>query len=551
MDVQSLTFLFVGFTFGLYSWIAYRSKASSTHDFYVAGGQVSPMMNGMATAADMISAAGFISLPGIIAFAGFDSGVYLMGPPGGFFLLGILIAPYLRRFGKYTVPDFVGDRYYSNTARSIAVICAVAISLTYLAGQMRGVGLVFSRFLEVSIDMGVIIGGSIVLVYAVWGGMKGITYTQVAQYVILAIAFLTPIIFLSIMLTNNPIPIFGFGDTMAGQDVYLLDKLNGLSEELGFSAFTMREKSTLDLACIGGTLMLGTAGMPHILIRFFTVPKASAARMSVAWTLLFVSIILLTTPAAGAFARTYFLESLRDIPYENVPSWFKTWESIGLITFQDLNGNGTIQYLAGAQNELTFDKDIMFLAVPEMTQLPNWVIALVAAGGLAAALSTAAGLILVISTAISHDLVKRQLAPNLSDTQELRLARLCAVFAIGIGIYFGINPPSFVMETVALAFSIATASFFPIIVLGIFSKRINKEAAITGMITGFVFSVSYIVYYQFLGGKEHGYWMGISSQGIGMVGMILNFGIMLIVNRFFPPPPQEIQDLVEQIRYPS
>ena len=442
MDVKTLTFIFVGATFAVYAIIAYLSKASTTSEFYVAGKGVSPFANGLATAADFMSAATFISMPGIVAFLGLDGAIYLLGPPGGFVLLGILIAPYLRKFGKFTIPDFIGDRYYSNVARSVAIICALFVSLTYLAGQMRGVGVVFSRFLEVSIELGVVIGAGIVLVYAVWGGMKGITYTQVAQYCILAFAFLVPIIFLSIMLTDNPIPSFGMGSRVAdGSGVYLLDKLNGLNEELGFTAFTAGNKPLIDLFCIAATLMLGTAGMPHIIIRFFTVPRVSDARRSAAWTVLFMAIVFLATPAAGAFARTIFIESIQNLPYTEVPNWFRTWEGIGLITFTDLNGDGLIQYVAGAANEIRIDNDIMFLASPEMARMPNWVIAMVAAGGLAAALSTAAGLLLVISTAISHDLLKRVLIPSLTDKQELGIARLCALFAVGTGIYFGINPP--------------------------------------------------------------------------------------------------------------
>ncbi len=551
MDVTTLTFLFVGGTFALYAVIAYLSKADSTSEFYVAGGDVSPIANGMATAADFMSAAMFISVPGIVAVLGYDAAVYLIGPPGGFLLLGILIAPYLRKFGKFTIPDFIGDRYYSNLARSVAIVCALFVSLTYLSGQMRGVGVVFSRFLEVSIETGVLIGAGIVLIYSVWGGMKGITYTQVAQYCILTFAFLVPIIFLSILLTNNPIPMFGMGGKMADGSMYLLDRLNGLNQELGFSAFTSGNKPTIDLFCIGATLMLGTAGMPHIIIRYFTVPKVSDARKSVAWTVFFMAIVLLAAPAVSTFSRTYLIETLNNIPYADVPGWFKTWEGIGLISFNDLNGDGLIQYVAGAANELRVDNDIIFLASPEMARLPNWVIALVAAGGLAAALSTAAGLLLVISTAISHDFLKRELIPDLSEKQELLAARICSLFAIGVGIYFGINPPSFVIETVALAFSIAASTFFPAIVLGIFSKKVNKQGAVAGMIVGLLFSVGYIVYFQFLGGKENGYWMDISPQGIGVVGLLLNLFVTFTIGRFFPEPPEEIQEMVENIRYPK
>ncbi len=551
MDVKTLTFIFVGTTFAIYAIIAYLSKASSTSEFYVAGKGVPPLVNGMATAADFMSAATFISVPGIVAILGYDAAVYLIGPPGGFVLLGILIAPYLRKFGKFTIPDFIGDRYYSNTARSIAIICALCVSLTYLSGQMRGVGVVFSRFLEVSIELGVLIGAGIVLIYAVWGGMKGITYTQVAQYCILAFAFLVPIIFMSILVTNNAIPFFGLGDKIAGDSIYLLDKLDDLNRELGFSAFTSGNKPTIDLFCIGATLMLGTAGMPHIIIRYFTVPKVSDARKSVAWTVFFMAIVLLATPAVSAFSRTYIIETLNGIAYADVPTWFKTWENIGLIAFNDINGDGLIQYIAGSANELTIDNDIVFLASPEMAQLPNWVIAMVAAGGLAAALSTAAGLLLVISTAISHDFLKRSIMPTLSEKKELLAARVCILFAILVGIYFGINPPGFVIETVALAFSIAASTFFPAIVLGIFRKKTNMQGAVAGMVVGLLFSVGYIVYFQFLGGNEHGYWMDISPQGIGLVGLLLNLLVTFIVGRFFPPAPASIQEMVESIRFPK
>ncbi len=551
MDVQTLTLIFVTASFTLYALIAYWSKARSTRDFYVAGGDVSPLANGMATAADWMSAATFISLPGIVSFMGYDGAVYLLGGSGGFVLLALLIAPYLRKFGKYTIPAFIGDRYYSNTARTIAVICAIFISFTYLAGQMRGVGVVFSRFLEMSIDTGVYIGAGIVFLYAVWGGMKGITYTQVAQYCVLIFAFLVPTIFLSILLTNNPIPFLGLGDTVAGGSVHFMDRLNGLETELGFREFTAQRSSTLNLTAMALTLMIGTAGMPHVIIRFFTVPKVSDARKSVGYALFFITILFLCIPAVGAFARTYFLEAINNQHYANVPQWFSTWEGIGLITFNDLNGDGIIQYLAGEGNELTIDRDILFLASPEIAQLPPWVIALVAAGGLAAALSTAAGLLLVISTAISHDLLKQQFAPQLSEQQELLAARVCSALAVGVGIYFGIHPPGFVMETIALAFGIAASALFPAIFLGVFDKKMNKEGAIAGMLTGLVFSVSYIVYFRFLGGDPDDYLLGISAQGIGLPGMILSFVVMLVVSRFYAPAPSDIQELVEDMRYPE
>lgn len=551
MDVQTLTILFVGATFMLYAYIAYKSKAGSTHDFYVAGGGVSPLANGMATAADWMSAATFISLPGIVSFMGYDGAVYLLGGSGGFVLLALLISPYLRKFGKFTIPDFIGDRYYSNVARTIAVICAIFISFTYLAGQMRGVGVVFSRFLEMSIDTGVYVGAAIVFVYAVWGGMKGITYTQVAQYCVLIFAFLVPAIFLSFLLTKNPIPFLGLGDTVADGSMHFIDKLNGLDKELGFGEFTQQRNSTINLVAMALTMMIGTAGMPHVIIRFFTVPKVSDARKSVGYALLFITVLFLCIPAVGAFARTYFLEAINHHAYTDMPQWFKTWEAIGLITFNDINGDGVVQYMAGAANELSIDKDILFLASPEIANLPDWVIALVAAGGLAAALSTAAGLLLVISTSISHDLLKKQIAPNISDKQELLAARFFASFAIGVGIYFGINPPGFVMETIALAFGIAASAFFPALLFGIFSTKMNKEGVIAGMLTGLVFSLSYIIYFKFLGGNPDDYLWGITPQGVGLPGMILSSTVILVVSRFFKEAPQEIQQMVENIRYPN
>ena len=551
MDVQTLTLIFVGASFTLYAVIAYGSKARSTRDFYVAGGGVSPLANGMATAADWMSAATFISLPGIVSFMGYDGAVYLLGGSGGFVLLALLIAPYLRKFGKYTIPAFIGDRYYSNTARTLAVICATIISFTYLAGQMRGVGVVFSRFLEMSIDTGVYVGAGIVFIYAVWGGMKGITYTQVAQYCVLIFAFLVPSIFLSILLTNNPIPFLGLGDTVADGSVHFIDRLNGLEKEFGFSEFTAQHSTTLNLVAMALTLMIGTAGMPHVIIRFFTVPKVSDARKSVGYALLFITILFLCIPAVGAFARTYFLEAINHQPYANVPQWFNTWEDIGLISFNDGNGDGVIQYLADENNELAIDRDILFLASPEIANLPAWVIALVAAGGLAAALSTAAGLLLVISTANSHDLLKKQFTPNISDKQELLAARICSAFAIGVGIYFGIHPPGFVMETIALAFGIAASALFPAIFLGIFYKKMNKQGAIAGMLAGLVFSLSYIVYFRFMGGDPDDYLLGISAQGVGLPGMILSFVVTLVVAQFYEAPPAGIQEMVEDMRYPE
>ena len=551
MDVQLLTFLFVGASFLLYAIIAYRSKAESTHDFYVAGSGVSPLANGMATAADWMSAATFISMPGIVSFMGFDGAVYVVGGAGGFVLLALLISPYLRRFGKFTIPDFIGERYYSNTARTISVICILFISLAYLAGQMRGVGVVFSRFLELNIETGVYLGAAIIFVYAVWGGMKGVTYTQVAQYCVLIFAFLVPAIFLSILMTGNVVPFLGLGDHVAGESIYFIDKLDGLDEELGFGKYSSPRGNILNTTAMALTFMIGTAGMPHVIIRFFTVPTMRDARRSVGYALLFMSILFLCIPAVGAFARIYFLESINNELYTAVPNWFKTWEGIGLIKFTDLNNDGIIQYLAGDSNELVIDRDILFLASPEIANLPNWVIALVAAGGLAAALSTAAGLLLVISTAVSHDLIKMQIAPDIDDVTELRIARVFAAVAIGIGIYFGINPPGFVIETIALAFGISASALFPVLIFGIFSKKMNREGAIAGMLFGLIFSVSYIAYFRFFGGDPEHYLFGIQPQGIGLLGMIMSTMLIYIVSRFYDAAPANIQELVSRIRYPS
>lgn len=553
MSTQTLTFIFTGVTFLIYAIIAIKTRAKSTKDFYVAGGGVHPIANAMATAADWMSAATFISLPGIFSFMGYDGAVYLLGGSGGFVLLAMLIAPYLRKFGKFTLPDFIGDRYYSTPARAIALVCALFISFTYLAGQMRGIGVVFSRFLEINIDTGVIIGAGIVLIYAVIGGMKGITYTQVAQYCILIFAFMVPIIFLSIQLTNNPIPFFGLGSKMVGSETYLLERLDGLNVELGFGEFTKMKSSVINLTAMALTMMIGTAGMPHVIVRFFTVPNVKDARLSVGYALIFIVILFISIPAVGAFTRTYLIENLQGLAYTDAPSWFKTWESIGLISFNDLNGDGVIEYASNIDtNELNIDKDIMFLASPEIANLPGWVIALVAAGGLAAALSTAAGLILVISTAVSRDLYRNIIKRNseVNDKKELRLARIATVFAILIGIYFGINPPGFVMETIALSFGISAASLFPVIFMGIFSKTMNREGAIAAMITGFVFSVSYIVYFKFLGGSPDDYLFGVSPQGAGLPGMVLSFIVMFIVSKFYPKPPEDVQKNVDQIRIP-
>jgi len=554
MDLQIWTWILVGITFSLYIGIAIWSRAESTKDFYVAGGGVSPLANGLATAADWMSAASFISMAGIISFNGYDGSVYLMGWTGGYVLLALLLAPYLRKFGKFTVPDFIGDRYYSNVARTVAVFCALIVSFTYVAGQMRGVGLVFSRFLEVNINTGVIIGMIIVLFYAVLGGMKGITYTQVAQYCVLIFAFMVPAIFISIQMTGNPIPQIGFGG-QDGNGVFLLDKLDGLHRDLGFAEYTSGSKSKLDVFFITAALMVGTAGLPHVIVRFFTVKKVSDARKSAGWALLFIAILYTTAPAIAVFSRTNMIETVNNKEYKNMPSWFTTWEETGLLSFNDINNDGKIQYLADAsKNELIVDKDIMVLANPEIAGLPNWVIALVAAGGLAAALSTAAGLLLVISASVSHDLIKKMMKPDISEKGELVAARLSAVVAVCVAGYFGINPPDFVAATVALAFGLAAASFFPAIILGIFTKKMNKEGAISGMIVGVLAMLFYMLKFKFNwfgGGTKEDWWFGISPEGFGTVAMIINFTVAIVISKFTPDPPKEVQEIVVNIRIPS
>ncbi|PHQ55534.1 MAG: cation acetate symporter [Lutibacter sp.] len=554
MDLQTWTWVLVGTTFALYIGIAIWSRAGSTKEFYVAGGSVSPLANGLATAADWMSAASFISMAGIISFNGYDGSVYLMGWTGGYVLLALLLAPYLRKFGKFTVPDFIGDRYYSNVARTVAVFCALIVSFTYVAGQMRGVGLVFSRFLEVDINTGVIIGMIIVLFYAVLGGMKGITYTQVAQYCVLIFAFMVPAIFISIQMTGNPIPQLGFGGT-DDSGIFLLDKLDGLHRDLGFTEYTSGSKSKLDVFFITAALMVGTAGLPHVIVRFFTVKKVSDARKSAGWALLFIAILYTTAPAIAVFARTNMIEVVSNNEYKNLPEWFSNWETTGLISFDDKNNDGKIQYVGDPKiNELTIDKDIMVLANPEIAGLPNWVIALVAAGGLAAALSTAAGLLLVISASVSHDLIKKMIKPDISEKSELVAARLSAVVAVCVAGWFGINPPDFVAATVALAFGLAAASFFPAIILGIFSKKMNKEGAIAGMVVGIVFMLFYMLKFKFNwfgGGTKEDWWYGISPEGFGTVAMLANFVVSIVISKFTPNPPLEVQELVENIRIPN
>lgn len=561
MDVKTWTYIIVGLTFALYIGIAIWSRAGSTKEFYVAGGGVSPLANGMATAADWMSAASFISMAGIISFSGYDGSVYLMGWTGGYVLLALLLAPYLRKFGKFTVPDFIGDRYYSNTARTVAVFCALIVSFTYVAGQMRGVGLVFSRFLEISIESGVVVGMIIVFFYAVLGGMKGITYTQVAQYCVLIFAYMVPAIFISIALTGDVVPQVGFGSTLSdGSGTYLLDKLDGLNSELGFTEYTNGSKSLIDVFAITFALMVGTAGLPHVIVRFFTVPRVKDARKSAGYALLFIAILYTTAPAIAAFARTNLIETVSNKEYSNMPTWFKKWEKTGLMTFVDKNGDGKINYQKDKEaNELTVDNDIMVLANPEIAQLPNWVIALVAAGALAAALSTAAGLLLVISTSISHDLLKKQFMPNISEKGELLSARLAAAVAVLVAAYFGINPPGFVAAVVALAFGLAAASFFPAIIMGIFSKRMNMQGAVSGMIVGIALMILYMLKFKFgvfNGGKDAvdglkaGWWFGISPEGFGTIAMFANFLVAIVVSRFFAPPPADVQQLIEDIRIP-
>lgn len=559
MDIQTWTFILVGITFALYIGIAIWARAGSTSEFYVAGGGVHPVANGMATAADWMSAASFISMAGIISFIGYDGTVYLMGWTGGYVLLALCLAPYLRKFGKFTVPDFIGDRYYSRTARMVAVFCAIFISFTYVAGQMRGVGVVFARFLEVDINVGIVIGMAIVFFYAVMGGMKGITYTQVAQYCVLIFAFLVPAIFTSLMMTGNPIPQIGFGSTLTGTDDYLLNKLDGLAVELGFTAYTDGSKSMVDVFFICAALMVGTAGLPHVIIRFFTVPKVSDARISAGWALIFIAFLYTTAPAVAAFARVNMIDTINGPDMQGVtaaeaPTWYRNWESTGLVKWEDKNGDGRMFYSGDARNEMTINNDIIVLASPEIAKLPNWVVALLAAGGLAAALSTAAGLLLVISTAISHDLLKKGFKPDMTDKQELLAARIASALAIVGAGYLGINPPGFVAQVVAFAFGLAAASFFPAIILGIFYKKMNKEGAIIGMLAGITFTAAYIIYFKFINPEASvpaNWWFGISPEGIGTLGMCLNFVVAIVVNKFTAEVPQDVQDMVESIRYPK
>lgn len=564
MSILVWTYILVGFTFALYIGIAIWSRAGNTKDFYVAGGGVSPLANGMATAADWMSAASFISMAGLISFMGYDGSVYLMGWTGGYVLLALLLAPYLRKFGKFTVPSFIGDRYYSNTARTVAVICTLFISFTYVAGQMRGVGIVFSRYLEPFLSSfelytldntgkGVIIGMFVVFFYAVMGGMKGITYTQVAQYCILIFAYTLPAVYIGIMLVGNPIPQLALGGTLENGS-YLLDTLDGLLTDLGFTAYTSGDKSTIDVFFITAALMLGTAGLPHVIVRFFTVPRVKDARKSAGYALLFIAILYTTAPAVAAFGMYNLLDNVNDTEVAELPGWVGNWERTGLISIDDKNQDGRVQYLPDpSANELNIDQDIMVLASPEIANLPGWVIGLVAAGGVAAALSTAAGLLLVISTSISHDLLKKQIWPSISDKGELVAARLSAFTAILVAGYFGINPPDYVAATVALAFGLAAASFFPAIFMGIFYKRMNSKGAIVGMVAGLSITLFYIIKFKFDlfgGGGPEDWWLGVSPEGFGTIGMLVNFASALVVSYFTNEPPSEIQDLIEDIRIP-
>ena len=556
MTVQQWTLLLVGLSFTLYICVAVWSRAQSTKDFYVAGTGVSPLANGMATAADWMSAASFISMAGLISFMGYDGSVYLMGWTGGYVLLALLLAPYLRKFGAFTVPDFVGDRYYSQTARIVAVVCAIFISFTYVSGQMRGVGIVFGRFLEVDVNTGVYIGMAVVFFYAVLGGMKGITYTQVAQYCVLIFAYMVPAIFLSMMVTGNPIPQLGLGGFDQASGMPLLERLNGLHQELGFSEYTSGTKSMLDVFFITAALMVGTAGLPHVIIRFYTVPRVRDARVSVGWALVFIALLYTTAPAIAVFARTNLINSVSGTPYAEVPEWFTNWEATGLLRFDDANGDGLIQFVgpdSPMTNELSVDNDIMVLANPEIASLPNWVVGLVAAGGLAAALSTAAGLLLVVSSAVSHDLLKRSLMPEITERGELLAARVAAGAAVLVAGYLGVNPPGYVAQVVAFAFGLAASSFFPVIILGIFSKRTTREGAILGMIAGIAFTGAYIVWFTLMHpelSNTDNWWFGISPQGIGTLGMLLNFFVTITVSRFTPAPPEHVQQLVDSIRIP-
>ena len=566
MGLQALTFLIVGITFAIYIGIAFWARAETTDEFYVAGGDIHPVANGMATAADWMSAASFISMAGLIAFFGYGGSVFLMGWTGGYVLLALLLAPYLRKHGSFSVPQFISDRYYSKTARVVAVICLIIASVTYVIGQMKGIGVAFSRFLEVEYDQGLMIGMAIVFIYAVMGGMKGITYTQIAQYVIMIIAYTIPAIFISFMLTGNPIPQFGLGGTLE-DGTYLLDKLDLILTEMGFKEYTTNARLSLsNMFFYTLSLMIGTAGLPHVIMRFFTVPSVKAARSSAGWALVFIAVLYTTAPAVAAMARLNLITTIdqpaseQNLAYSARPSWFKNWEKTGLLKFEDKNGDGLIQYTGSQDNEMIkVDRDIMVLANPEIAGLPNWIIALVAAGGLAAALSTAAGLLLAISSAISHDLLKGVFRPNISEKDELQASRISMAISIAVAGYFGFNPPDFAAGTVALAFGLAASSIFPALMMGIFSKNINKEGAIAGMLMGISVTLLYVFQHKgimfikstaFLGNMEPNWFFGIEPNAFGVVGALLNFIVAFFVSKRSTEPPKEIQDMVERIRLP-
>ncbi len=568
MSLQLMTYLVVGATFALYIFIAVKAKASTTGEFYVAGKGVHPVLNGMATGADWMSAASFISMAGLIAFKGYDASVFLMGWTGGYCLLAMLLAPYLRKYGKFTVPEFIGDRYYSNIARVVAVICLITASLTYVIGQMKGIGVAFSRFLELPFETGLFVGMVIVFIYAVLGGMKGVTYTQIAQYCVLIFAYTVPAIFISLQLTGNPIPQLGLGSTMAdGSGVFLLDKLDKTLVDLGFNAYTLQKGSTLNIFMYTLSLMIGTAGLPHVITRFFTVPKVKDARSSVGWSLVFIAILYTTAPAVGAMARLNLMNTIEPEPgvslaYVDRPTWFKNWEKTGLLKFEDKNGDGKIQYVGDKKkNEMVkVDRDIMVLANPEIAGLPNWVIALVAAGGIAAALSTAAGLLLAISSAISHDILKGIFAKGMTDKQELLAGRISMAGAILVAGYFGLHPPGFAAQVVALAFGLAASSIFPALMMGIFVKRVNNIGAVCGMLSGLGITLVYIFWFKgwfFVPGtnmapNDAAHWfLGIAPEAFGSIGAMVNFAVAYSVSMITPPPPEHIQHLVEDIRIPG
>ena len=567
MDLAFTTYLVVGFTFAIYIGIAIWARAGSTKEFYIAGGGIHPIANGMATAADWMSAASFIGMAGLIAFMGYGGSVFLMGWTGGYVILAMLLAPYLRKYGKFTVPEFIGDRFYSDAARIVAVICLIICSVTYVIGQMKGIGVAFSRFLETDYATGLYTGMIIVFFYAVLGGMKGITYTQIAQYCVLILAYTIPAIFISLQLTGNPIPQLGLGSTLVGTDTFLLDKLDQTVQMLGFPEYTTQTRiSTLNMFAFTASLMIGTAGLPHVIIRFFTVPKVKDARSSAGWALVFIAILYTTAPAVAGMARLNIMQTIEPSPGQYLeldkrPDWFRNWEKTGLLAIEDKNGDGRIQYSADPEsNELvTLDRDILVLANPEIAQLPNWVIALVAAGGLAAALSTAAGLLLAISSAISHDLLKSTFMPNISEKAELNASRGAMALAIAGAGYLGLHPPGFAAGTVALAFGLAASSLFPALMMGIFSTRVTREGAVGGMLAGigitlfYVFQhkgIMFVADWRYLEDWGSNWFLGIEPNAFGVVGAMVNFAVAIAISQWTPAPPQRVRDLVEDIRVP-